>query len=104
MGEDKPSPLAASRVRLQCLGESTDGEVIDPVKARSSLEASKEWARISLHLWLPLGLGESTVRLQCLGESTDGDGEVIDPVKARSSLEASKEWARISLHLWLPLG
>ena len=53
MGEDKPSPLAASRVRL--LGESTDGEVIDPAKARSSLEASKEWARISLHLWLPLG-------------------------------------------------
>ena len=50
-----PSPLAASRVSLQCLGESTDGEVIDPVKARSSLEASKEWARISLHLWLPLG-------------------------------------------------
>ena len=29
MGKDKPSPvsLAASRVRLQCLGESTDGEV-----------------------------------------------------------------------------
>ena len=54
MGEDKPSPLAASRVSLQCLGESTDGEVIDPVKARSSL-ASKGWARISLHLWLPLG-------------------------------------------------
>ena len=24
MGEDKPSPLAAYRVRLQCLGESTD--------------------------------------------------------------------------------
>ena len=24
MGEDKPSPLAASRVRLQCLGESTE--------------------------------------------------------------------------------
>ena len=45
MGEDKPSPLAASSplMRLQCLpGESTDGEVIDPVKARSSLEASKE--------------------------------------------------------------
>ena len=56
MGEDKPSPLAASgAVRLQCLGESTDGEVIDPVRARSSLEASKEWARKSLHLWLPLG-------------------------------------------------
>ena len=55
MGEDKPSPLAASgAVRLQCLGESTDGEVIDPAKAGSSLEASKE-ARISLHLWLPLG-------------------------------------------------
>ena len=55
MGEEKPSPLAASgAVRLQCLGESTDGEVIDPVRARSSLEASKEWARISLHLWLPL--------------------------------------------------
>ena len=35
LGEDKPSPLAASRVRLQCLGESTDGEVIDPVKGRS---------------------------------------------------------------------
>ena len=28
MGEDKPSPLAASRVRLQCLGGSTDGEVM----------------------------------------------------------------------------
>ena len=61
-------------MRLQCLGESTDGEVIDPVKARSSLEASKGWAR-----------SETSVP----GESTDG--EVIDPVKARSSLEASKE-------------
>ena len=29
MDEDKPSPLAASGVRLQCLGESTDGEVIE---------------------------------------------------------------------------
>ena len=46
MGEDKPSPLAASRVRLQRLGGSTDGEVVDPVKAKS-LEASKEWARIT---------------------------------------------------------
>ena len=93
-------------MRLQCLGESTDGEVIDPVKARSSLEASKEWARISLEATRNEGLSSplaaSRVRLQCLGESTDG--EVIDPVKARSSLEASKEWARISLHLWLPLG
>ena len=53
MGEDKPPPLAASGMRLQCLGESTDGEVIYPVKARSPLEASKEWARISLHLWPP---------------------------------------------------
>ena len=42
MDEDKPSPLAASGVRLQCLGESTDGEVTDPAKVRSSLEASKE--------------------------------------------------------------
>ena len=41
MGENKPSPVAASGVRPPCLGESTDEEVIDPVKARSSLEASK---------------------------------------------------------------
>ena len=44
-------------------GESTDGEVIDPVKARSSLEASKEWAD------KPSPLAASRVRLQCLGES-----------------------------------
>ena len=80
MGEDKPSPLAASRVRLLCLGESTDGDVIDPVVVGGLQRMAED---------KPSPLAASTMRLQCLGESTDG--EVIDPAKARSSLEASKE-------------
>ena len=80
MGEDKPSPLAASWVRLQCLGESTDGEVIDPVKARS---------RISL----PFGC---RVKLQRLGESTDG--EVTDPAKATSGCLYNETLVAVRVH------